>query len=726
MLVRISKGGTVLKLAEKDLARSDITLEEAEESGMYYEADASTIYEDFEPLPCLVIPYHDPWSDDLFTFERDGETLEFCRVRYLKEPMRRRFGKKKAQRYGQPRDSGVHAYFPLVEHFDWLDVFDDPSIPIVITEGEKKALRGCLAGYPTIGLGGVYNFMSQGELLAVLDRIKWKGRKVFLCYDSDAAENPNIQAAESRLAGELSTKRKALVFLTRLEHAEDGSKQGIDDLILHEGEDAFEAALRASYQIKKSDAHVLKLNEQVCIINKDEAIYEFRTREFMSKQHFKDASQYATLNYEVPKERGEGLKRVYVAPLFLKHEHALRYDDIVFDPTTDERVVERNGRRCLNSWEPLEGVPGDVTPFLELTRHVSSTLAHDQQDFLLKLMAYRVQNPGEKIPIAIVMVGDQGSGKSMWAKMIRLAMGKYGYPLKNSALKSDFNGWIERSIIAVLDEAQGPTVRANMDYLKTLISEHELTLNEKYRKARPVSTPTMYILTSNDRSAAAFEHDDRRMFVIDVRGKLPKEWYVNAGAWMKAGGCRHVLHYLQTLDLKGWRPPNEAPMTHEKNQAYQESLTDVQRIAETMKKADENIVAMWCDAAMNWAVEFEGSNIPTLSQQAAEVRIALRNMPIRPVYTPEELAKILPHLAYQLGGSKLSNTAAGELSRQLRSAGIRYLIPEDNSLGFLYRGQFRQFLVVSNIDEIPHSLSQNKFDRLIKSAPTYGQLRGIT
>lgn len=710
-----------------DLARSDITPDEAEAAGMYVEESARAVYDDFHDLPALVIPYYDPWTGDCFKFERGGELLDFARVRYLETPPPPPgFKKKKAQRYGQPKDSGVHPYFPETEVFDWPEIADDVAVPLVITEGEKKALRGCLAGYPTVGLGGVYNFMQDGELIEALNRFKWKKRKVFLCYDSDAADNPNIQAAEGRLATELSTKRGANVFLVRLPEAEDGSKQGLDDLIAAEGEQAWEGYLKSAWQIKKSDAKILDLNRQVCVIDADEAVYQFKQRKFMTKAHFKDGSSYSSLYYEVPKMKGEGTKKVYYAKVWLTHEHALRYDDIVFDPTTEERVVERDGKICLNSWEGLEGVPGDVTPFLELTEHISSMLHPGQRDFLLKLMAYKFQHPGAKIPIAPVLVGDAGSGKSMWARIVREACGPYGHALKDDALKSEFNGWIERSLIAVLDEAQGNTVKMRRDYLKTLISEEMLTLNEKYRIARLVRSPTMYILTSNDRSAASFEHDDRRMFVVDVRGKMPEEWYKAAGAWIKNGGARHVLHFLQTYDLKGWTPPNEAPVTAEKIAAYNEGLTDVQRIAERMKHADENVVLTWIDAAMAWAQENEGAPVPRLAMQAQEVRIALRNMPIRPFYSPEELAKIFPHLAWTLAGAKIQNTASGEISRQLRSSGIRYLYNSDDPRGFYYRGQYRQYLVIADIAEMPPMLSQNEFDRLVKQAPLYKQIREIS
>jgi hypothetical protein len=74
--------------------------------------------------------------------------------------------------------------------------------------------------------------LAQGEFLPELDAFKWKGRPVYICFDSDAAHNPQIQAAEARLATELSLRRSAVLHLVRLPNLPDGSKQGVDDYLL--------------------------------------------------------------------------------------------------------------------------------------------------------------------------------------------------------------------------------------------------------------------------------------------------------------------------------------------------------------------------------------------------------------------------------------------------------------------------------------------------------------
>ena len=193
------------KRAAADLARSGISVTDAEAAGMFYAKDARELYPEFKPLPALVIPYFDVNGEPVL-FDKDKP---FCRVRYLEAASPASFIKQKPQRYGQPQASGTRAYFPNVEGLSWAKAQGDES-PLIITEGEKKALATTLAGFTTIGLGGVYNWLHGGALLPELQAFQWKGREVYIAFDSDAALNPNIQAAEARLVEELMRGRGAL------------------------------------------------------------------------------------------------------------------------------------------------------------------------------------------------------------------------------------------------------------------------------------------------------------------------------------------------------------------------------------------------------------------------------------------------------------------------------------------------------------------------------------
>lgn len=714
--------------AVKDLARSGISEEAATNAGMYTEDNAKEVYPDFRKLPCVVIPYYDPETGELMEFEREGEMLPFARIRYLKPPrVRQRFGKKKkAQRYAQPNNSGVFPYFPMGTDIEWGEVLSDTRQKIVITEGEKKALAGCMAGVPTVGLGGVFNFMDSGALLPALQRIRWKGRSVYICFDSDAATNPHILTAEARLAEILALKMGAKVHLVRLPDASDGSKQGIDDIIVSEGVTAYHEALDYARFMGKLDVEVAKLNEQVAWIEEEGKVLDIAPNQYISKDNFVVGSGYSTRNVLVANAKGDGVKKLSVAKSWLTHEHARRYAKTVFDPSTTDHTIETEYGQAYNLWQGWDSEPGDVKPFLRLTDWVFRKVPKEHRDFALKLVAYKFQNPHEKVTIATVLIGRQGSGKSLWAKAVRMAAGEYGVNVESAALTEGFNGWLERAQIVVMDEAEPEHVARGAATFKRYITEDGLKINEKYRVAKQTKQYAMFIITANDRRIGYYDDDDRRMYVVDAGEGHPegKPFYEPIADWLKYnGGAANIAHFFLNYELDGWRPPAFPPETREKYLARVENMTPIERLGEDMVTADQNIVMLWLQTAIESAKLAEHSQDPATAARGRETVDALMRIQVRPYYTPDELAMIFPMIAEQFYGNKrLKGTVGGEISRQLREVGREYLYCKDDNKGFKVRGRYQNYIIIADMDDIPQEMTQNEFERQMRNFPTYAEL----
>ena len=85
------------------------------------------------------------------------------------------------QKYWQPPGSPVRLYFPPLtfkwglpqpkelahRRRNWEMIVRDTDQYIVITEGEKKAICGCLHSIPTVALGGVNSFLDEERQLLV-------------------------------------------------------------------------------------------------------------------------------------------------------------------------------------------------------------------------------------------------------------------------------------------------------------------------------------------------------------------------------------------------------------------------------------------------------------------------------------------------------------------------------------------------------------------------------
>lgn len=709
------------------LERWGLTEGDAVGAGMFDVSDASAVYGDFAPEAAIVIPYFDT-DGRLLTF---GDGKAFCRVRYTERAAAPAgFTKRKQQRYSQPKASGVHAYF--APGTDWRAVAADTAHPLVITEGEVKALAGLKAGVLTIALGGVYGFAdTKGELLPELDDVVWDRRDVYIVFDSDAALNPNILAAEARLVDELQTKRGARCYLVRLPQ-ENEKKVGIDDFLKKYGGDALLSLLQTAPSLGALDAKVVSLNKSVAWIDQESMIYDVESKMFMPKDSFVSGSRFSTLKHiTVGGKQRTTPKSVSVAATWLTHPHARRYHEVLFRPNEGEVVQSEHGGAALNLWTGWESEQGDVTPFLQLTKYLFQDMRPEDRELPLKLIAYKAQNPQEKVPLALVLIGPQGCGKTLWGECIREAFAPYGTDVTPKSLSSEFHGWLETNLFALINEAAGEDITEAGEQFKALISDLKRPMNDKFRKVRQVKTYTMYMLTSNRRSVGAFAADDRRMIVVgcpapmrDAAGEALYDTLGERGAWRQGGGPRKLLHYLLTLDLQGWRPPKKAPMSTEKYMAYIESLTPVQRLAEDMRAADENTVALWLDAATVWAQQMELSNNPGLVAAAHATRDSVGRIQVRPFYTPEELALMFPAVVQTILGSKYrTGTPSGMISRELREAGIPYLVCADDPRGFHWRGRVQQFLVISDPTEWAQPLRQAEFERLMSHFPTYGQLR---
>ena len=172
-------------------------------------------------LPAIVFPFTDAQG-------RNG-------YHRLKPDHPRLDGKaRKPRKYESPRGQPNQAYIPP----GVADLLADASRELLLTEGEKKALASTQAGFPCIGLVGVNGFKpkNRAALLPALESIAWKGRSVFIAFDSDVTSNADVQAAESQLAALLKS-RGAIVKVVRLPDGEPGAdgkpvKVGLDDFLV--------------------------------------------------------------------------------------------------------------------------------------------------------------------------------------------------------------------------------------------------------------------------------------------------------------------------------------------------------------------------------------------------------------------------------------------------------------------------------------------------------------
>jgi len=255
----------------EDLRRSGLSDEQIVTCGFRSEADPAkwskllnwkTSHSDSGGAMC--IPY----------FGADGTPLDYVRLKRDKPRMKQG----NPIKYESPKGSKNRAYVPPGTRA----ASTDPTKPMIVTEGEKKAAKADQEGFACVGLTGVYGWqnkrpkddagkgMGERQLIPDLAAIAWHGRSVFIAFDSDIIENPNVQWAECFLA-EALTKAGANVKAVRIPAAADGSKQGLDDFLIAAGPDGLTRLLDGAKAVDppKDDRPIIVVDTEEHRVNRE-------------------------------------------------------------------------------------------------------------------------------------------------------------------------------------------------------------------------------------------------------------------------------------------------------------------------------------------------------------------------------------------------------------------------------------------------------------------------
>jgi len=139
-------------------------------------------------------------------------------------------------RYYQPAGTTPRLYVPSLARA----ALTDPSVPLLVTEGEKKALKGDQEDFACIAIGGLWNWLFAGNPVSDLDRADWYERKVLLVPDSDVWTRPDLLNAVYALGKELEV-RGGKPNVVKFPTGAGGKKVGLDDYLCGHSVAQFEA-----------------------------------------------------------------------------------------------------------------------------------------------------------------------------------------------------------------------------------------------------------------------------------------------------------------------------------------------------------------------------------------------------------------------------------------------------------------------------------------------------
>ena len=395
-----------------------------------------------------------------------------------------------------------------------------------------KAAKACKEGFPTLGLGGVYNWRSNKlglEWLPSLDPIEWQKRNVYLCFDSDYKTNSMVCAALREFANELQ-RRGSFVFLVALPQLPGLEKIGLDDFLVHAGPSANEMfrELLANAEPLGLSAPLWDFNSKYVYIRKPGLIIDQSDMENkVSPGAFKDHLESST-NYQERQIKADGsisFKAVSAAAAWLKWPLRLEAMRLTYQPGED-----RFTNNEFNTWPGwgCDAKKGDVKPFKALLSHLFGTAEPAALEWFTRWCAYPLQYPGVKMFSSVVIHGiKHGTGKSLVGYTLAKIYGKNFTEINQMDLHNNFNEWAESKQFVMGDDVTGSNKRQDADFLKKMITQKELRINAKYTPSYVVPDCINYFFTSNHPDSFFLDDDDRRFFIHEVLATpREEEFYV--------------------------------------------------------------------------------------------------------------------------------------------------------------------------------------------------------
>lgn len=530
-----------------------------------------------------VIPYFDP----------GGKVTKFFRYRLLSD-IRSGFEKlsgAKVLKYIQPPKTMNEVY--LAPFVNWSELLDS-NVPLIITEGEKKAAAATKVGAPTIGIGGVWNFQSTKNgvsFLKGLEQFNWKERIAYVVFDSDAAANVDVRLAAQRLSDRLR-ERGAVVHVGYLPSS--GRKVGLDDYLVERSVDELSQWLE-SLPLLDSSLALHKMNDLVTYVADPGLIYVNGTGQRISPRAFKEhAFAHHSYTERIETKNTLKMRKVKTADEWLSWAHRAAVYRLVYEPG-QPRHVDSN----LNLWNGygVAAKRGDVKPWHDLLQFLFGKEDKNRVWFE-QWVAYPFQYPGVKLRTASLLWGKaRGTGKSLVGFTLGDLYGEnYSLIGDNDLENQGFNTWAMNKQFVFADELTGQNNRKFANLLKTMITRETVTVNMKYVPQFSIRDCINYYFTSNEPDAFYLDAAERRYFIHEVRADAPLErsFYDRYDKWRRSEeGRAALLYHLLGVPTDTFDPMAPAPETRAKSQMVSLTRTELETYVDDVAKNPDDFLGKY-------------------------------------------------------------------------------------------------------------------------------------
>lgn len=228
----------------------------------------------------------------------------------------------------------------------------------------------------------------------------------------------------------------------------------------------------------------------------------------------------------------------------------------------------------FNLWGGWSVKPDGTKSCKRFLHHVLNNIVGKNRklyDWILNFLAHMVQKPWEKPGVALVLVGDKGTGKDTFGDYVG-SMFKQNHITvsQQEHVTGKFNQHQETALLLHVQEAHWAGDPKAASVLKALITDTTSMVEPKGINAFPVKSFCRWLLTSNDEKVVDATRGERRFAVFNMSDAHARDtaYFEAIYEEMKNGGSAALLHLLLNRDITGF-DVRTAPIT--------QGLTDQKR-----------------------------------------------------------------------------------------------------------------------------------------------------
>jgi len=535
-------------------------------------------------------------------FTIDGVATTHRRQRNREEQIVREKGQSSGNflgKYTQKKGSKNHVYWPPV--INQRLAFNNPSCPLLICEGELKAISGFMAAISNAipmlvaGIPGTKLCDTVIDELRAVNCIGPEARRiVYIASDWNGKGSSRENSAQ--LDYDLKKLFQGLgaeVIMLRWPLAEGQEKveQKLDDWLVAGGD--LSMAIRMSKE--EVDSIATEFSEMWDYFNSNYAIchgnyvpLRDHTKKYATQHfHIMEASKVI----QVSKNRTLSPSEVWGRQ---KPEDRNVVDGYTFYPAPlgqePERYVWEEGKRMLNTAPEGVTIPpwevGDAAPFVALVER----LAQENGGWLLDYLAHTAQRPRDRGQHIVIFRDEGGTGKSCLFDTLDLVFGRYSGPV-GSAMTSSFNAGLEHLL---LPHWSDPVIHGAVDRdlesaLKNFSGDSKIEINHKGGAKYHVRNYGRLMIATNKDWIVPIGKGERRYAVFGGLSAWPYSEWDEYDKWLKSGGVEAIRCFLVERDISGFEISAPAPRTEQRGTMEKASLPPLVALLEDDYFLDRDI-----------------------------------------------------------------------------------------------------------------------------------------